>query len=95
MNLDITLESLAKRYRPDTEEWKRASVLLAKRFTRAQLSKKKLELDDVVRVMAGLIQESGTTNPETKETFDTTYRKLELVTDARQRTYRPLHRRWT
>jgi hypothetical protein len=94
MNLDITVESLAKRYRPDTQEWDDSVKLVAKRFTRGQLTKKRDELDLVVRDMADLIKEAGATDQKVKSAFDTAYRQLELVVAARRIHFQPLGKRW-
>lgn len=97
MNLDLTVDSFAKRYRPETKEWEDSVRLLAKRFTRGQLTKKKKELEGLVQEMVDQTQEmeKSLNDPTVKPAFDTIYRKLELVSAARLFSFQPLQRRWT
>lgn len=89
MNLQRTLESLARRYPTDSPEADRATIILAKRFTRAQLSAELLRLEEFLR--------EERFRPPTAEQLtseEPARRQLELVRRARQRTFMPLNKRY-
>jgi len=88
-DLRSTLQALARRYPGDSPDAERATVVLAKRFTRAQLSEELERLEDdlqLERLRRVSVEQLNTERPMN--------RAIELCRRARQRTYLPLNTRY-